>query len=513
MNSVADLLVSASNRWPNEPALKDISNDYSWNEVKTESNNLASEIECKIIENLGSEPFAVAIWLNHSVNQAIAIFATSISGSIFTVINSSATLAQVRHQLQDSNSRILISDSKRIKELSKFEDLNNIQTININFKANKNLSPIQIKEPKQRISTDVAAFMYTSGSTGKPKGVIVPHSTFIDGAKIVGGYLELNSSDKIISVLPLNFDYGLNQLFSAAYYGCQVIFHEYFLPIDFIDKINDLGITGFAVVPTMWGGILEAIKLLPEKKIFENLRYITTAGGPHSIDLLERIHSSFNNTRIFVMYGLTESFRSAYLPPEELLNRVNSIGKAVPGVELLVLDENLEPCPPGVVGELYHRGLFVNYGYLNNPELTNRKYIKYPGSLSGAWETKMVKSGDFVKLDNEGFIYYVGRMDEQLKVSGFRISPNEIEEFFYTQSYIKLCAAIQRNLSDKNVLVLYLESTKHLTEIELLQLQQKSKSFLPFYAVPSEIIQVELIPKTSTGKIDYSTLRELDHNK
>ena len=173
------------------------------------------------------------------------------------------------------------------------------------------------------------------------------------------------------------------------------------------------------------------------------------------------------------MYGLTESFRSAYLPPEELLNRVNSIGKAVPGVELLVLDENLEPCPPGVVGELYHRGLFVNYGYLNNPELTNRKYIKYPGSLSGAWETKMVKSGDFVKLDNEGFIYYVGRMDEQLKVSGFRISPNEIEEFFYTQSYIKLCAAIQRNLSDKNVLVLYLESTKHLTEIELLQLQQE----------------------------------------
>ena len=282
--------------------------------------------------------------------------------------------------------------------------------------------PVAGKWTDWGISKDLAAILYTSGSTGKPKGVMLSHANIMAGSTIVSTYLEISESERILAVLPFSFDAGMNQLMTAFQQGATIVLIKFVFAKEIIDALLAEHISALAGVPTVWsllanGGIL--------KHKFPDLRYITNTGGAMPQAVLKVLREALPSTKIFLMYGLTEAFRSTYLPPEELDRRPTSMGKAIPDTEILVLNEHGERCQPGEVGELVHRGPTVSMGYWGNLEATDR--VLKPNPLLapelGDCE-KVCYSGDLVKTDDDGFLYYVGRRDTMIKSSGYRISPH-----------------------------------------------------------------------------------------
>ena len=215
------------------------------------------------------------------------------------------------------------------------------------------------------IDSDMAAIIYTSGSTGKPKGVVLSHRNLIAGAQSVTQYLKNRPGDRILTVLPLSFDYGLSQLTTAFYVGATNILMNYLLPRDIIRSVHELQITGIAAVPSLWMQLAQL-----DWGNVSSLRYITNSGGAIPRAVLDRLRTILPDTKIFLMYGFTEAFRSTYLAPEQLDRRPDSIGKAIPNAEVLVLREDGSHCAPGEPGELVHRGALVAMGYWNNAEKT-----------------------------------------------------------------------------------------------------------------------------------------------
>src|SRR5690606_1031648 len=271
-----------------------------------------------------------------------------------------------------------------------------------------------------------AALLYTSGSTGRPKGVVLSHRNLVSGAHIVSGYLQNTRSDRILAALPLSFDYGLSQVTTALAVGACAVLTTYVLPAALVQEVVRERITGLAGVPTMWMN-LSALEWPPEAT--QRLRYITNSGGALAAAVIERLRRRLPNTKIFCMYGLTEAFRSTYLDPDELSQRMGSIGKAIPGQEIIVVRPDGSQCEPEEVGELVHRGSLVTLGYWNDPELTARRFRPLRRTPAQVPHVDIaVWSGDLVKTDAEGYLYFVGREDHMIKSSGYRISPSDIEE-------------------------------------------------------------------------------------
>jgi acyl-CoA synthetase (AMP-forming)/AMP-acid ligase II len=307
-------------------------------------------------------------------------------------------------------------------------------------------------------------------------------------------------------VLPFSFDAGLNQLMTAFQRGGTMVLINFVFAKQIVEMLTRERITGLAGVPTVWTLLVQ-----PNSGLQNNppaaLRYITNTGGAMPQTTLGTLRSWLPKTKIFLMYGLTEAFRSTYLPPEELDRRPTSMGKAIPDTEILVLNEAGQLCRPGEVGELVHRGPTVSMGYWGNREATDR--VLRPNPLLPAElgdGERVCYSGDLVKTDEDGFLYYVGRRDAMIKSSGFRISPTEVEEVFFQSGKIRHAAAI--GVPDEllgqavKVFVVPRDGEPVDTEALLAFCQEK----LPRYMVPKLVEVLPDLPKTSSGKIDYPSL-------
>ena len=258
------------------------------------------------------------------------------------------------------------------------------------------------------------------------------------GAESVAQYLENSSDDRILSVLPLSFDYGLNQLTTAFHTGATCVLMDHLLPRDVINAVQAENISGLAAVPPLWIQLAQ----LSWPKI-TSLRYITNSGGAMPQATLDMLRNILPKTKVFLMYGLTEAFRSTFLPPEEIDIRLNSIGKAIPNAEVLVLREDGSHCAPGEPGELVHRGALVSMGYWNDLEKTSVRFRPFPQRETGLTIPEIaVWSGDTVRADEEGFLYFISRRDEMIKTSGYRVSPTEVEEVIYATKLVGEAAAI-----------------------------------------------------------------------
>lgn len=469
-----------------------------------------------LIENGVKRGDVVAIYIEHSIGQVISLLAISTCDAIFQIINPVLKEDQIIHQISNSNANFLIGSSANIdkirnllsdREISFFEidEFGDSLEIAItDFDANDGF-PVTYNIP-----ADVSNLIYTSGSTGRSKGVVIPNRTLLDGARIVSGYLGINHESRILSLLPYNFDYGLNQLLTSIYVGATIYLYNYSFPKDLVNTLVEQKITGFAAVPSLWPNLFnQKLISFEESKRIVDLKYITTAGGMHSKELLEKLVNFFPKVDIFIMYGLTESFRSSFLPPKDLLRKIGSIGKAVPEVELLVLNDKMEPCKPGEKGELYHRGAFISYGYLNDAETTESKFIPLRKSGNGTLSEWMVKSGDIVSVDDEGYIFIHGRADAQIKTYGYRLSPAEIEEVALSFEGISHAAAfgIPDEVAGQVVYLAYTSYDK--TELNLKSLLDHLKIHLPNYAIPKKVFFLESMPLTSSTKIDYPALKEI----
>ncbi|AMO54704.1 acyl--CoA ligase [Endozoicomonas montiporae] len=458
----------------------------------------------------------VAIYLPKTAEAVFSFFGATAAGGVMVPVNPVLKAPQVVHILKDCNVRFLITNKARYKQLqpllSECHDL--IQVIVVDSAVDEALSVLSWEEflgdaeqwqHSSGIDADMAAILYTSGSTGKPKGVVLSHRNMVTGAHSVAQYLQNKADDRLLCVLPFSFDYGFSQLTTAFSVGASCYLLEYLLPRDIVKAVEKQSITGLALVPPLWVQLAD----LDWQQAGQGLRYFTNSGGAMPTATLSSLRERFPNASPYLMYGLTEAFRSSYLEPAEVDRRPTSMGKAIPNAELLVVNEQGEECQPNEPGELVHRGGLVAMGYWNDAERTAERFKPAPMAFKEIPAPEMaVWSGDVVKRDEDGFLYFIGRRDDMIKTSGYRVSPSELEEVVYASGLIVEVAAIGLShirLGQAIVLVIVCGDEQTFDEKNIIKYCQKN---LPAYMVPARVIRKQSLARNPNGKIDRKVLTE-----
>jgi acyl-CoA ligase (AMP-forming) (exosortase A-associated) len=354
------------------------------------------------------------------------------------------------------------------------------------------------------VDKDPAAIMYTSSSTGLPKGVVVSHHNLVSGARCVAQYLCSNAEDRVLAALPLSFDYGFSQVTMAFAVGACAVLTHYSMVATLLREIDAESITGLAGVPTMWAHL--GASDWPTGG-GSTLRYITNSGGAIVPAILRKLQARLPQVSIYSMYGLTEAFRSTYLDPKELAVRPQSIGKAIPNQEVLVMHPDGSLCEPGQVGELVHRGSLVTLGYWGSEELTNARFRPLPASHPGLVAEIAVWSGDMVKSDEEGFLYFIGRSDQQIKTSGYRVSPTEVEEVaMEVPGTIEVVAVgLPDEVLGQRIVLAIVDDGADDNIVE--SVRQYCRKHLPTFMAPTHFIRIERMPYTPNGKYDRAAVQ------
>jgi acyl-CoA ligase (AMP-forming) (exosortase A-associated) len=462
----------------------------------------------------------VAVYLEKRPETVIAVFGAAAAGGVFVPINPLLKPEQVAYILQDCNVRVLVTSVERLKllapALASCNDLRAIVTVSGTADGIAGRDAVAWEDalagaagaqPHRVIDTDMTAILYTSGSTGKPKGVVLSHRNMVAGALSVAQYLENRPEDRILSALPLSFDAGFSQLTTAFSAGARVVLINYLLPRDIVTACDREGITGLTAVPPLW---IQLAQLKWPAAAQASLRYIANTGGRMPKATLDLLRAALPRTLPYLMYGLTESFRSTYLPPAELDRRPDSIGKAIPNAEVLVVREDGTPCAPGEPGELVHRGALVSLGYWNDPEKTAERFKPVPGQPEGLTLPEIaVWSGDTVRMDEEGFLYFISRRDEMIKTSGYRVSPTEVEEVVYATGQAGEAAAlgIPHPVLGQAIVVVATARDGGALDVEALLAQ--CREHLPAFMVPARVIpRTGSLPRNPNGKIDRKLLAQ-----
>ena len=463
----------------------------------------------------------VAVYLDKCPEAVVAMFGATAAGAVTVPINPLLKSEQVVHVLADCNAGILVTSPERLAlilpALRHCSDLETVLvtgssidgtlSIAVSIKATgwnaacANAAPAL---PHRVIDDDMAAFLYTSGSTGMPKGVVVSHRNLVTGAASVVQYLGNTAEDRILSLLPLSFDYGLSQLTTAFHSGAAVVLLNYLLPRDVLNVVLAERITGLAAVPPLW---LQIAELAWPADC--TLRYLTNSGGAMPRATLDRLRARLPNAAVYLMYGLTEAFRSTYLAPDEVDRRPDSIGRAIPNAEVLVVRPDGTCCDPNEPGELVHRGALVAMGYWNDPVKTAERFRMCPARPEGLPLAEIaVWSGDTVRVDADGYLYFIGRNDDMIKSSGYRISPTEIEEVLYAQQAVAEVAAFGMPHAALGHAIVAIVTARGGESLDAAALLLACRPHLPTYMLPHRIILREgSLPRNANGKIDRNRLR------
>ncbi len=474
----------------------------------------------------------VAIYLPKIPEAVFSFFGATAAGGVMVPVNPVLKAPQVFHILRDCNVRVLITNKARYQQLGaeihQCHDLIHIILVDgdfvdadpvnnspldsafVNSRAANTLNwanflqPYAWWQPIASIDADMAAILYTSGSTGKPKGVVLSHRNMVTGASSVAEYLGNTPEDRLLCILPFSFDYGFSQLTTAFLVGASCYLLEYLLPRDVIKAIEQQQITGLGLVPPLWVQIAE---LSWPEGAGDSLRYFTNTGGAMPTATLTVLRKRFRYAKPYLMYGLTEAFRSCFLPPEAVDSRPGSIGKAIPNADVMVINELGELCGPHEPGELVHRGALVSMGYWNDPERTAERFRPAPCTIPEIPNKELaVWSGDVVRKDDEGYIYFIGRRDDMIKTSGYRVSPTEVEEVVYSSGLVAEVAAIgvpHSRLGQAIVLVVVSSDSSKIDEPSLIRHCQQC---LPAYMVPMRVIQQSALSRNPNSKIDRKPL-------
>ena len=462
----------------------------------------------------------VGVFLDPSVAQVISIYGVSQAGGVVVPIHHSLKPQQVAHIANDCGMSTLITDAGKQASLS--NTLDSIPTLRATVVTGAIAAshdgptygfdalcegPPELPWPDWAIESDLAAILYTSGSTGKPKGVMLSHANVIAGASIVSTYLGITDAERILAVLPFSFDAGLNQLTTSVQQGGTIVLLKFLFAREIIDALVSEQITGLAGVPSLWALLAQPSSKLKNTTL-DHLRYITNTGGALPVNVLQKLREALPGTDVVLMYGLTEAFRSTYLPPQELDRRPTSMGKAIPNTEILVVNDEGRPCAPGEVGELVHHGPTVSMGYWGHAELTAKVLRPHPFPPDGVTAPpRVVYSGDLVKTDDDGFLYFVGRRDNQLKSSGFRVSPTEVEEGLCQTGKLREAAVIGIPDSVLGHRIKAFVVPREGVQLDVDDVLASCSTVMPRHMVPKSIEVLDALPKTTSGKIDYPALR------
>jgi len=520
-----NFLENNAEKFPDKVALVFQKERLTYQEINSSANRLANGLKDFGVKR-GER---VAIFLENSVESVISIFGALKADAVFVVINPTTKKDKLTYILNNCQVKALISSldkwelvkkvlqktpwiksvllaGNQKSELSVEENTFPMDPNSENDKKIFNFKELLSSYPdsppaNRNINLDLASIIYTSGTTGNPKGVMLSHLNMVSAANSITQYLENVSDDIILNVLPLSFDYGVYQVLMGFKIGGRVILEKSFLyPYVIIDLMVKEKVTGFPGVPTIFAILLQLEDL--KKRNFDSLRYITNTAAALPVTFIKKIRETFPKAKLYSMYGLTECKRVSYLPPEELDRRPTSIGRGMPNEEVYIVNENGEKVGPGEVGELVVRGSNVMLGYWELPEET-AKVLK-PGLYP--WE-RILYTGDLFKMDEEGFLYFVGRKDDIIKCRGEKVSPKEIENVLYNLEGVLEATVLgvpDEILGEAVKAFVVLKEGVTLSEKEILRHCSKN---LEDFMVPKYVELVEALPKTESGKITKVDLK------
>ncbi len=508
---VDDFLAGSASRFSDKTAIVCGERRLTYGEFDETSNRIAQAL----VSGGVRQGDRVVVFLENSIEAAVSIFGILRAGAVFVVINSTTKPRKLEFILDDCSAKALIIGAKCVESYravisgaqlmecvvvcgeGAYPKIDSHQIVDFE----RDLSSFPSSRPGRRvIDVDLAALIYTSGSTGSPKGVAVSHLNVISAANSITEYLENVADDVIINVLPMSFDYGLYQLLMSARVGATLVLENSFAyPFAIVERIQEERVTGFPGVPTVFAMLLQMGDVQPDR--FDSVRYVTNTAAALPPAHILRLKGLFRNAKIFSMYGLTECKRVSYLKPDELDRRPASVGRGMPNVQVLVVDEDGKPVPPGVVGELTVRGSNVMMGYWNCPEET-ASVIR---SGRAPWE-RVLYTGDLFKQDEDGFLYFVSRKDDMIKSRGEKVSPTEVERVI--QEMAGVSEAVVIGLSDpilgQAVKAIVVRSGA--SSVTGRNVIEHCASRLENFMVPREVEFADVLPKTSTWKVRRAAL-------
>lgn len=465
----------------------------------------------------------VAVYLDNSWHAVVAIYGTLLAGGVLCVINPQTKADKLAYVLNDSEATALITEqSLSSSSVAALAMVPSVQCVictggvpgeldeaaqasrrwQLGFaEALAGYDPLTA--PSGVIAIDLAALIYTSGSTGNPKGVMLTHQNMVFAAGSISEYLRLDANDRIVTVLPFAFDYGLYQLLMTVLLGASIVVERSFVyPVPVLKRVVEHEVTVFPIVPTIGATLLSLNRT--NGSTFPGVRRVTNTAAALPAEFIPRLAAVFPNALIFAMYGLTECKRVSYLEPERVLAKPTSVGKAIPGTEVFLLSPEGAPVPPGETGVLHVRGPHVMLGYWHQPELTAA--MLKPGRFPGE---RVLCTHDFFTMDADGDLYFVGRSDDIIKTRGEKVSPVEVENVLHRIPGVREAAVIgvpDELLGEAIRAFVVLDDGASVTEQ---QVKRECMQRLESFMVPREVVFVPELPKTTTAKVSRRLLREM----
>jgi len=442
----------------------------------------------------------VAILLERGVDAVAAYFATLAVGAIAVIMNETLRPRQIEYILGHSGARHLVTTAWLLARQARALR-GDARVLDVDGVLPGDRRPLP---PVPRVGSDVAQIIYTSGSSGPPKGVAVSHANLRAASQVVVSYLGITREDRIASLLPFSFVYGLSQVLCATTSGAALVVERSPLPHQMVQTVREKDVTVLAAVPPLWMRLLDVAGF--RSAPLPSLRALTNAGGRLPTAAVRAVRQAQPGAQLFLMYGLTEALRSTYLSPEEVDRRPDSIGRAIPGTDIYVLCDDGTPAPPGEVGELVQRGPTVTLGYWRDPELTARVFRPNPLRPSGCPDAeRVVFSGDLVRRDEDGFLYFVSRKDRLIKTMGYRVGPDEIANVVYDSGEVVDAVVVGEldELSGERIVVHVV--LRHAGSIE--RLKAYCGRELPRYMQPARFELCDALPVLPSGKHDLRAVR------
>jgi acyl-CoA ligase (AMP-forming) (exosortase A-associated) len=510
--TLLDLLLNTIERRPGAEAVVDGDRSFTYERLLEEGSRLARAL----VEHGVGRGDRVAIHLDKSWEAVVAMAAVVQAGGVFVNVNPLLKAPQVRHIMDDCGVSAVIADDARLRAegLPRHRLALRCGSGGDAPGADETLSVEEVVAlgPGLAATTpstecDLATIIYTSGSTGRPKGIMLTHHNVVAGAQIVSTYLDNTAADRVLSVLPLNFDVGMNQFTTMMRVGGTLVLQGSMMPGEILRQLREQGITGLAGVPSVWSLLLRARRSL-EREPLADLRYITNTGGMIPQTQLDELRELLPGVDVYLMYGLTEAFRSTYLDPREVGRGSACIGRAIPNCDVWVVTADGTEARPGEPGELVHRGPTVSRGYWGDAERTSS--VLRPSPFAPA-ETlgrdEVVYSGDVVRRDPEGFLHFVGRRDDQIKTQGYRVSPNEVEELLHDTGLVGEAAVFGRADEALGQRIVAVVAPRDGVPMTAEELRARVAVDAPSHLVPQEIHILGELPKNANGKVDRRRLR------
>lgn len=489
--NVAGMLWGAASADPLKPAVLERERSASWDELRLRAGAIARALgEAGVVAG-----DRVVILQERGIDAVASYFGVLAAGALAVVLNPLLRPRQVEYALTQSGARVLLTSAAVRARVHRDVDTTAIVLHVDDVPAAAAFEPASVRDE------DPAQITYTSGSTGMPKGVVASHANVWSVIETVVAYLGLNAQDRIAGMLPISGVYGANQMLCAAFVGGTLIVPTSPLMNDVAGELRDAGATVLAAVPPLWMQLLQAPRFAAEP--IPSLRIVQNAGGHLAPAGVRRLREVQPQAAVFLQYGMTEVFRSTFLPPDEVDRRPGCMGRPMEGADILVVADDGTICKPGEVGELVHAGPTVALGYWDDPVRTAEVFRPHP--VEGAAK-RAVYSGDMVRWDEDGYLWFVGRKDRMIKTLGYRVGPDEVLDVLYASGQISEGLVTAEDDSDRGQRVVAYVVLAH--DGALPKLRAFCRAELPRYMQPAEIVALAALPKLPNGKHDLFALRE-----